>query len=75
MASDFSDILMRCSIYIIYTVSNSRFCSASLSSAVPSSFIVLVPIVSRETPAPFFLGHRKWRLLDLSLDLLVGRRV
>ena len=50
----FFDILMRCLISLIDMVSNYSFCYAYLSYGVPSSFLVLVSNVIRETPTPFF---------------------
>ena len=47
------------------------FWSTSLISGVSSSFLILVSIVSRNTPALFCLGCIKRILLALSLDFSV----
>ena len=71
----FSDIVLSFSISIIEMVSNYPLCYASLSSGVPSSFVVLVSIFNHETPANFCLGCRNRRSLSISLDFSGVRRV
>ena len=55
-------------------VSSSPF-STYLSLVVSSSLAELVSTISRETPAPFCLGHRNWRRISLSLDFSIVKRV
>ena len=56
MAGFFSYILLYFSISLIYMVSNSPFCSISLNSGFPSSFVTLVSIFNRGNTDPFGEG-------------------
>ena len=75
VARYFSEILLHCSISFINIVYNSTFCSNSLSSRFPLSFLVFASIVSRETPALFCLGWGKQMRLDYYLFYSVMRIV
>ena len=55
---DFSEILMCCSISLIYMDYSYPFCTISLSSCFLSSFGVLDSIVSSETSTTFLGGSR-----------------
>ena len=67
--------MLRCLVSSIEIYSSYPLCYTYQSSGVAYLFVLLALIVSRETPAPFCLGWRKWRLLDCSLAFSVMRRV